>query len=60
MLLSEFEIQSDAVEQTDEHIISRYEYQTTEIVQDKSNKFIVRPKSVSYEFKTSKRVPKLG
>jgi myo-inositol-1-phosphate synthase len=63
MLVESFRVESEHVKYTDEEIASVYPYQTTEVVhQEKDGKYewIVKPKVVEYEFKTARRVPKLG
>ena len=55
----QFEVQSDKVTYTAEHILADYEYQTTS-VEAKDGKIVVSPKVDCFEFKTERRVPKLG
>lgn len=60
MLTEHFEVQSDKVKYTDESIVAEYDYQTTKLERAADGKFMVQPQSVKYEFKTDRRVPKLG
>jgi len=50
-----YSIQSDAVQYTDNEIVSEYHYQVTR-VQDK----VITPVNEKYTFKTERKVPKLG
>jgi len=59
MILDTFEVDSPNVHYGKDFITSKYKYQTTELVQDQS-KWKVKPKEVAYEFKTDRRVPKMG
>ncbi len=60
MLINEFTVQSDKVEYTDEHIVAKYEYDTTELTQGPDGKWLVKPVTQTYEFRTQRQVPKLG
>ncbi len=60
MLINDFKVDSDKVQYTEEHIISTYDYQTTELSQGSDGKWTVKPVSHEYSFKTDRRVPKLG
>ncbi|KAL3695348.1 hypothetical protein R1sor_009424 [Riccia sorocarpa] len=63
MLVENFRVESENVNYTEEEIISTYQYQTTELIHEVRNgkyEWVVRPKSVTYEFKTERKVPKLG
>lgn len=54
---------SPNVKYTESEIESVYNYETTELVHENRNgsyQWIVKPKTVQYEFKTDARVPKLG
>lgn len=59
MLVDNFEVDSPNVTYEDDCITAKYEYETTDLVQD-GNTWKVKPKKVNYEFRTSKKVPKLG
>jgi len=51
------------VKYTESEIESVYNYETTELVHENKNgtyQWVVKPKTVKYEFKTNTRVPKLG
>ncbi|GLJ06772.1 hypothetical protein SUGI_0047730 [Cryptomeria japonica] len=63
MFINKFCVESPNVKYSEESIESVYDYQTTELVHDNRNgnyEWVVRPKSVKYEFKTDTRLPKLG
>lgn len=63
MFIESFRVESPNVRYTEEGIESTYNYETTELVhenRDGKYEWVVRPKSVTYEFKTSTHVPKLG
>ncbi len=60
MLVENFEVQSPNVEYTAEDITSTYDYQTTKLERAADGKWIIRPTAVKYQFKTDRRVPKLG
>ncbi|GLJ04854.1 hypothetical protein SUGI_0004830 [Cryptomeria japonica] len=63
MFINKFRVESPNVKYTEESIESVYDYQTTELVhENRSGKYewVVKPKSVKYEFKTDTRLPKLG
>eukprot|EP00529_Nitzschia_sp_RCC80_P025492 CAMPEP_0113452552 /NCGR_PEP_ID=MMETSP0014_2-20120614/6906_1 /TAXON_ID=2857 /ORGANISM="Nitzschia sp." /LENGTH=531 /DNA_ID=CAMNT_0000343929 /DNA_START=143 /DNA_END=1738 /DNA_ORIENTATION=+ /assembly_acc=CAM_ASM_000159 len=52
---TEFKVQSDRTKYTEEHIVSNYRYETTVVDGN-----IVRPKETNMEFRTERKVPKLG
>ena len=54
-----FRVNSAAVKYNEDHVISKFEYDSTEISQDASG-WTVTPIKTSYEFKTDLRVPKVG
>ena len=54
-----FEVDSDKVKYTPEHILADYDYQTT-TVEMQNGKVRVRPVVDSFEFQTDRKVPKLG
>ncbi|KAL0909667.1 hypothetical protein M5K25_020555 [Dendrobium thyrsiflorum] len=63
MFVESFKVESPNVKYGDQEIHSIYNYETTELVHESRNgsyDWIVRPKTVLYEFKTDTRVPKLG
>ena len=60
MLIENFTVASDKVLYTDESITSTYDYQTTKLERGADGKWVVRPTQVEYQFKTDRRVPKLG
>ena len=55
-MLKDFKVVSDKVKYTDDEIHSKYEYSNT-IVEDNG---LVKPEIVQTEFKTDRKVPKLG
>ena len=59
MLVDGFEVDSPNVTYTEDHITAKYVYETTDVVQD-GGTWKVKPRQIGYEFKTDKRVPKLG
>ncbi len=59
MLVDNFEVDSPNVKYDADFITAKYKYETTDVEQD-GNTWKVKPKQVGYEFKTSKKVPKLG
>lgn len=63
MFIESFKVESPNVKYTESEIQSVYNYETTELVHEKRDgtyQWIVKPKSVKYDFKTDIRVPKLG
>lgn len=63
MFIDSFKVESPDVKYTDNEIHSVYRYDTTELLHENRNgtyQWIVKPKSVQYEFKTDILVPKLG
>ncbi|KAF3795275.1 Inositol-3-phosphate synthase [Nymphaea thermarum] len=63
MFIETFRVESPNVRYTEEGIESIYNYETTEVVHEERNghyQWVVKPKVVKYEFKTSTRLPKLG
>ena len=59
MLLDNFKVESPDVEYGQDFITSTYNYQSTDLQRD-GDKWIARPTSTQYKFKTDTRVPKLG
>jgi myo-inositol-1-phosphate synthase len=63
MFIENFKVESPNVKYTETEIQSVYSYETTELVHENRNntyEWIVKPKTVKYEFKTQTNVPKLG
>jgi myo-inositol-1-phosphate synthase len=62
MFAESFRVESPRVRYGDGEIQSEYRYDTTEVVPPGNSGagWVVRPKSVTYNFKTSTNVPKLG
>jgi myo-inositol-1-phosphate synthase len=63
MFIENFKVESSNVKYTETEIQSVYNYETTELVHENRNgtyQWIVKPKTVKYEFKTHTKVPKLG
>ncbi|KAH6760181.1 myo-inositol-1-phosphate synthase 3 [Perilla frutescens var. hirtella] len=63
MFIESFKVESPNVKYTESEIHSVYNYETTELVHESRNgsyQWIVKPKTVQYEFKTDAHVPKLG
>lgn len=60
VLLKDFYVDSKDVKYTPDFIESTYQYQSTEVAAEADGKFVLRPKEETYEFKTDRRVPKLG
>ncbi|CAH9090067.1 unnamed protein product [Cuscuta europaea] len=59
MFVERFKVESPNVAYGDGEIHSVYNYETTEVVMER-DEWVVKPKTVRYEFKTDTRVPKLG
>ncbi len=63
MFIESFKVDSPNVKYTENEIHSVYNYDTTELVHENRNgtyQWIIKPKTVKYEFKTETHVPKLG
>lgn len=63
MFIESFSVESPHVRYGPTEIESEYRYDTTELVhegKDGASRWVVRPKSVKYNFRTSTAVPKLG
>merc|ERR1712216_1099839 len=56
----QFEVESDKVKYTPEHILAEHEYQSTSVEQAPDGKVKVFPKVDAFEFQTERKVPKLG
>ncbi|RYP19345.1 hypothetical protein DL765_003427 [Monosporascus sp. GIB2] len=56
-----FVVDSPKVTYTDDEILSRYTYRTTSVRKDTvSGKYVATPKETAYDFKTDRKVPKVG
>ena len=60
MFVEGFKVESPHVRYGAGEIESDYRYDTTEVAPAPEGSWVVRPKSVTYNFKTSTAVPKLG
>ena len=63
MFIEKFKVESPNVKYVEDEIHSVYKYETTELVHENRNgsyQWIVKPKTVQYEFSTDTHVPKLG
>lgn len=63
MFIESFRVQSPNVKYKEGSIESIYDYATTDLVHENINgkyEWVVKPKTVKYDFKTDTRVPKLG
>ncbi|GAB2278616.1 Inositol-3-phosphate synthase, variant 3 [Dionaea muscipula] len=63
MFIERFKVESPNVKYSEEEIHSVYSYETTELVHEPRDgvyQWIVKPKTLQYEFKTDARVPTLG
>lgn len=63
MFIESFRVESPHVRYGPSEIESEYRYDTTELVheaKDGASRWVVRPKSVKYNFRTTTAVPKLG
>ncbi|RZR83310.1 hypothetical protein BHM03_00009907 [Ensete ventricosum] len=63
MFVEKFKVESPNVRYGEEEIDAVYHYETTELVHESRDgvyHWIVKPKTVRYNFKTDTRVPKLG
>ena len=64
MLVEEFEVAAPNVAYTAEHITAKYAYNTTEVFKasgaDGAPVWKAKPVSTTYEFRTERKVPKLG
>jgi myo-inositol-1-phosphate synthase len=59
MLVNEFTVDSPNVVYSEEHITSRYTYQTTQLAQGADGKWAVKPTAQAFEFRTARKVPKV-
>ncbi|RYP45231.1 hypothetical protein DL768_008394 [Monosporascus sp. mg162] len=56
-----FVVDSPNVTYTDDEILSRYTYRTTVVSKDAaSGKYVATPKETAYDFKTDRKVPRVG
>ncbi|KAG9151759.1 hypothetical protein Leryth_002047 [Lithospermum erythrorhizon] len=63
MFIENFKVESPNVKYNENEIHSVYNYETTELVhenRDGTYQWIVKPKTIKYEFMTHTHVPKLG
>ncbi|EFJ37320.1 hypothetical protein SELMODRAFT_270269 [Selaginella moellendorffii] len=64
MFIESFRVESPNVKYSEEHISSVYDYNTTDLVHEKNREgkyeWVVKPSTVTYEFQTQRKVPKLG
>jgi len=60
MLVEDFTVQSPNVTYTDDHITSRYVYDSTKLDRSSCGDWIVQPTKTQYEFRVNRQVPKLG
>lgn len=56
----DFKVDSPNVEYSAEFITSKYQYQTTEVVNSADGSMTLTPKTYDYVFRTDRKVPKLG
>lgn len=58
-----FRVESPNVQYTDDEIVSKYDYTSTELLREQTEsgpRWVVKPKTTNYTFKTDAKVPKLG
>ncbi|KAI8141724.1 hypothetical protein BJV82DRAFT_617287 [Fennellomyces sp. T-0311] len=55
-----FKVQSDLVEYTDSHILSKYAYTNTIVNKQADGSMVVQPVEQTYHFKTDRAVPRVG
>lgn len=60
MLVDRFVVDSPSVSYSDESITSSYKYDTTELEVGGDGQVTVRPREESIEFRTARKVPKVG
>ena len=60
MLIDNYRIASPNVKETDDTVTASYHYESTDVEQAKDGSWVVTPTSTHYEFKTHKKLPKLG
>eukprot|EP00239_Pterosperma_sp_CCMP1384_P006555 CAMPEP_0197843300 /NCGR_PEP_ID=MMETSP1438-20131217/142_1 /TAXON_ID=1461541 /ORGANISM="Pterosperma sp., Strain CCMP1384" /LENGTH=506 /DNA_ID=CAMNT_0043453349 /DNA_START=75 /DNA_END=1595 /DNA_ORIENTATION=- len=60
MLVENFQVENDNVVYSDDTIKSSYKYESTEMIPGKDDKWTVKPVTTTYQFETSRKVPKMG
>ncbi|KAI8230136.1 Inositol-3-phosphate synthase [Colletotrichum sp. SAR 10_99] len=55
-----FTVNSPNVVYNDTEILSKYTYRTTKVSQDANGKYVATPTETLYEFKTERKVPRVG
>lgn len=60
VLLEQFKVDSPNVKYEDDVISASYDYQHTDICQTQDGQWVVKPLTTRYDFRTDRRVPKLG
>lgn len=55
-----FQVQSPNVTYTDSEIRSTYTYRTTKVSKSANGKYVAQPVQTVYDFKTDRRIPKVG
>src|ERR1700710_1812587 len=55
-----FEVNSPNVTYSDNEIVSKYTYRTTDITVGDNGKLVATPKQTLYDFKVARKVPKVG
>ena len=55
-----FKVNSDRVEYTDSHILSKYSYSNTIVNKQADGSLLVEPVEQVYQFKTDRTVPRVG
>ena len=60
MFVEHFKVNSPNVRYTDDAIYSRFEYDNTRLEPSADNSWMVTPTRELFEFRTLRRVPKLG
>ncbi len=60
MLIDSFKVDAPHVVYDEEHITSEFTYDTTKLQQGADGKWSVRPVKETYQFRTARKVPKLG
>ncbi len=60
MLIDNYKIANPNVKETEDTVTASYNYDSTNVEQAKDGSWVVTPTSTQYEFKTQKKLPKLG
>lgn len=60
MFIDNYEVKAPNVQYTEEHITSSFNYQGTSITPGDDGKWSVTPTNTPFEFKTDRKVPKVG